>query len=175
MSALQSHIFNNGSSLKGDIPDQTQTNIQNTRFGSYSVANYFSNYTSDAQVQFASQHPGFVASNLGVASSVIDVESNLINKSVKERSTEKIQLFQRPFLTVPYLGKGGGDTTLESQLQQGEMIRNVKSMYAVPENTYVQTYPLHQDLLSQVTNPATSVEEVAMNGWVRGGASSREY
>jgi|UniRef100_A0A6C0DXZ3 hypothetical protein len=175
MSALQTHIFNNGSSLKSDMPDQTQTNVQNTRFGSYTVANYFSSSTSDAQVKFASQYPGFVASNLGVSSSVIDVESQLINKSVKERSTEKIQLFQRPFLTVPYLGKGGGDTTLESQLQQGEMIRNVKSMYAVPENTYVTNYPLRPDLLSQVTNPATSVEELAMNGWIRGGASSREY
>lgn len=175
MSALQSYIFNHGSSLKSDIPDQTQTNIQNTRFGSYTVANYFSNYTTDSQVKFASQHPGFLASNLGVSSAVIDVETQLVNKSVKERSTEKVQLFQRPFLTVPYLGKGGGDTTLESQLQQGEMIRNVKSMYAVPENMYVTNYPLQQDLLSQVTNPATSVEEVAMNGWIRGGASSREY
>jgi hypothetical protein len=163
-------------SLKSDLPDQTQSAVQNTRFGSYSVSNYFSSYASDSQVNFASEHPGFLASNLGVSSSVIDIESKLLNKSESERAAEKLQLFQRPFATVPYLGRGGGDPTLEAQLQQGQMIRDLKSVATVSEKPYIdyQTYPLRDDLRSHVTNPANSVEEVAMNGWVRGGSSARQ-
>jgi hypothetical protein len=174
--SLQPHIFNNVSGFKADILDKTQTNIQNTRFGTYSVSNYFSNQSSDAQVRFASQHPGFVASNLGISSSVIDVESKLLNPTVEERSLESLQLFPRPFLTVPYLGKGGGDPTLESQLQQGAMIRNLKSISTVSENTYIDysQYPIHSKLLAKMNDPANSVEEAALSGWVRGGASSRE-
>jgi hypothetical protein len=113
---------------------------------------------------------------LGISSAVIDVESKLLNKSESERAAEKLQLFQRPFATVPYLGRGGGDPTLESQLQQGQMIRDLKSVATVSEQPYIdyQTYPLRDDLRSQMTNPANSVEEVAMNGWVRGGSSARQ-
>lgn len=176
MSTLHSYTFNNMGSLKSDLPDQTQSAVQNTRFGSYSVSNYFSSYSSDAQIKFASEHPGFVASNLGVSSAVIDVESRLFNKSESERAAEKLQLFERPFLTVPYLGRGGGDPTLEAQLQQGQMIRDLKSVATVSEKPYIdyQTYPLRDDLRSQMTNPANSVEEVAMNGWIRGGSSARQ-
>ena len=176
MSTLHSYTFNNMSSLKADVPDQTQSAVQNTRFGSYSVSNYFSSYSSDSQLKFASEHPGFLASNLGVSSTVIDIESKLLNKSESERASEKLQLFQRPFATVPYLGRGGGDPTLEAQLQQGQMIRDLKSVGTVSEKPYIDynTYPLRDDLRSQVTNPANSVEEVAMNGWVRGGSSARQ-
>ena len=176
MSTLHSYSFNNMGTLKADVTDQTQQNIQNTRFSNYTVSNFFSSNTSDMQLNFATQYPGFVASNKGVSSSVIDVESNLFNKSESERSFEKLQLFERAFRTVPYLGRGGGDPTLESQLQQGQTIRDLKSVSTVSEKPYIdyQTYPMNDILRSQITNPANSVEEVAMNGWVRGGSSARE-
>jgi len=62
-------------SLRADITDQTQQNIQNTRFNSYTVSNFFSNSSSDSQVQFATQQPGIVVKSGGVAGAVIDIES----------------------------------------------------------------------------------------------------
>jgi len=176
MSSLNGYVFNNMGSLKADITDQTQENIQNTKFGSYTVSNYFSDSSSDSQVKFALQQPGLFFSNGGVSGSVIDVESTLFNKSENERSYEKLQLFERPFVTVPYLGRGGGDPTLEAQLQQGEIVRDLKSVATVSENSYIDygSYPIRDDLRSKITNPANSVEELAMNGWIRGGASARE-
>jgi len=176
MSSLHGYTFNTMASLKSDVPDLTQQNVQNTRFGSYSVSNYFSGYGTNSQVNFASEIPGFVAKSGGVAGSVIDIESQLFNKVGLERPTEKLQLFERPFKTVPYLGRGGGDPVLEAQLQQGQMIRDLRSVATVTEQPYIdyQSYPMRDDLRSQITNPANSVEEVAMNGWTRGGASARE-
>lgn len=177
MTSLHGYTFNNMSSLKADSPDQTQQNVQNTRFGNYSVSNYFSGYSSTSPVKFASEVPGFLVKNGNNAgASVIDIESQIFNKIESERGTEKVQLFARPFATVPYLGRGGGDPTLESQLQQGQMIRDMKSVATISEKPYIdyQTYPIREDLRSHITNPAYSVEELAMNGWTRGGASARE-
>lgn len=177
MSSLHTYVFNNMGSLKADMTDQTQENMQNTRFGNYSVSNYFSNNSTDSQVNFAMQQPGlFFGRGGGISSSVIDIESNLFNKIESERGTEKLQLFARPFATVPYLGRGGGNPVLESQLQQGETIRDLKSVSTISETTYIDynQYPMSDDLRKQISNPANSVEELAMNGWIRGGASSRD-
>ena len=56
------------------------------------------------------------------------------------------------------------------------MIRDMKSVATISEKPYIdyQTYPIREDLRSHITNPAYSVEELAMNGWTRGGASARE-
>ena len=64
----------------------------------------------------------------GISANVVDYESALLNKVGAERPLEKLQLHQRPFITVPYLGRGNGDPTLESQLQQGENISEKKSV-----------------------------------------------
>lgn len=176
MSTLHTYTFNNMGSLKSDITDQTQENLQNTRFGNYSVANYFSDNTSDSQVKFAMQQPGLFFGRSGTAASVIDIESNLFNKIESERGNEKLQLFARPFATVPYLGRGGGNPVLEAQLQQGETIRDLKSVATVSEKPYIDysSYPMNADLQKKITDPANSVEELAMNGWIRGGAITRD-
>ena len=176
MSSLHGYTFNNLGGLRADMTDQTQQNIQNTRFGNYTVSNFYSNNTSDSQLQFAIQQPGFLVHNGGISSSVIDIESNLFTKMENERAYEKLQLFQRPFLTVPYLGRGAGDPTLEAQLQQGEMVRDLKSVATISEKNYMDTsqYPMREDLRATITNPANLVQELAMDGWVRGGVSARE-
>ena len=174
MSTLHSYAFNNMASLGSDMTDQTQNNMQNTKFGSYSVSNYFSQST-DSQIQFACQQPGVNIHNMGISSSVIDNESALLNKSEQERPLEKLQLFQRPFSTVPYLGRGGGDPTIETQLWVGEATHGLKSVNTISELPYIdyKTYPMQASLQSQIANPSNYVEEMALNGWIRGGSDSR--
>lgn len=177
MSTLNSYLFNNISGLRSDMTDQSQQNIQNTRFGAYTVSNYFSGNPSDAQVKFASSQPGlYVSDGLGVAPSVIDVESRLFSPIIDRSVDGKVQLFQRPFATVPYLGRGSGDPTLESKLQQGEIVSDKKSVATISELSYIDysNYPMMDSLKEKIGNPANSVQELAMDGWVRGGISARE-
>lgn len=176
MSSLHSYVFNNISGLKSDMTDRTQQNLQNTKFGSYTVSNYFSDSTSNAQLQFATSNPGLMFGNSGISSGVIDYESVLLQKSENARSLEKLSLSQRPFATVPYLGRGMGDPTLEAQLQQGEMIADKKSVSTIMDKSFIDysQYPLRDDLKSYIGNPSNSIEEIALNGWTRGGASARE-
>ena len=89
---------------------------------------------------------------------------------------EKLQLFSRPFVTVPYLGKGSCDPALESRLQQGEPVTEKKSVSTIMEKSFgaYSLYPTDSKMENQVKDASHTVEEAAMEGWVRGGMSTRE-
>jgi len=160
-----------------DITDETSQNLYNTRFGNYTVANYFSDINNGSQINFATQQPTLmINARNGVSSDLIDNYSYIMNKTESERPLEKLSLNQRPFVTVPYLGKGYGDPTLESQLQQGQMVADKKSVATISEKSYMDysSYPMMDDLKNRIGNPSYSIEEYAMDGWVRGGSCARE-
>ncbi len=63
---------------------------------------------------------------------------------------------ERPFATVPYLGRGNGNPELESQLQQGDQVINRKSVNHLAEKSYInhRYTPMIPELASSITNPA---------------------
>lgn len=181
MSSISSYSFNNMSRIGYDTNDTSQQNMENTRFSGYVLSNFYNDSSlMDTQVKFASEQPTILTSGLaggyGIGAGVVDNESSLLLKTEMERSVERLELVQRPFLTVPYLGRGSCDPVIESKLQQGEMVRDHKSLTTISETTYIDyaSYPIMSSLKDQLTNPAYSVEEAAMDGWVRGGIASRE-
>jgi hypothetical protein len=164
--------------ISNDPTDITQRNISNNHFLDYSLSNYYQNH-SDSYVKFATNQPsvpfsGIVNGN-GLNPSVVDYESLLLLKPEQEREFEKVQLFQRPFATVPYLGKGSCDPTVESRLQQGEMVSGMKSVSTIMEQSFTNysLYPVDNNMEKRTTDPSYTVEESALNGWVRGGSITR--
>jgi hypothetical protein len=111
----------------------------------------------------------------GLIGSLVDIDSKLMFSSEKERSLEKMSLVERPFLTVPYLGRGSCDPALESQLQQGELVSDKKSVSTIMEKSFgnYSLYPLDTKMQEYVNNPSNTVQELAMDGWVRGGVLTR--
>jgi hypothetical protein len=85
-------------------------------------------------------------------------------------------LFHRPFATVPFLGRGSVNPIIESQIQQGELNINKRSVNNLSEKSYIKYHqtPLLPAVRERLTNPANSVESAASEGWVRGGVPSRE-
>ena len=151
----------------------------NTRFSNYMLSNYSSDVMSDSHVLFATQQPSVMFSGVahggGLSGSVIDNDSLLLLKKKEDRPLERLQLMQRPFATVPYMGRGYGNPNVESQLQQGEMVSDRKSVSTVMEKPFGGDYSLFvsdTDMTTRVQN--YNVEETAMDGWVRGGVASRE-
>lgn len=151
--------------------DDSQRNISNTRYADYTVNRLFG---EDSHVQFATSAPtiNFRGTVGGLPGSAVDFDSLLMIKADQQRAFEKLQLIQRPFATVPYLGRGAIDPALESQLRNGESASERKSVSTVSEKTYVE-YPIMDSVKDRVTNPTFSVEEAALDGWVRGGQASR--
>lgn len=179
MSSISNYMFNNLGRLDADPIDNSQRNLQNTRFTGYMLSSYFSDSLSSASIDFATAQPAMNLSGLvgaGVAAGFVDVDSRLLINTEQERSLEKLQLMQRPFLTVPYLGRGSCDPSLESQLQQGENVADKKSVATVMTKSFMgyTLYPTDDKMNEHVNNPAYTVEEAALDGWVRGGVSSRD-
>jgi hypothetical protein len=172
-------MFNNMGHLGHDSVDETQRNVSNTRFATWTLSNYFSQNMSNEHVRFATENPTVMftgtAHGVGLNGPLVDVDSKLILNAEHERPSEKLSLVERPFLTVPYLGRGSCDPTLESQLQQGELVSDKKSVSTIMEKSFSNyaLYPLDTNMQQRVDNAANSVEELAMNGWVRGGMLTR--
>jgi hypothetical protein len=164
------YYFNHLGRIGDDYTDRSQQNVQNYQYANLVLADYFSDKKLENQVQFVSSYPGISLSNSmgnGLSGSVVDQESNLLWKTGQERPIEKLQLFQRPFVTVPYLGKGSCNPIIESQLQQGETVRGKKSVSTVMEQSFYlpQNHP--------VAYETVQVEEIALGGWSRGGMDTR--
>lgn len=164
-------MFNSFGRIGNDIGDNTQQNIQNGRYSNLVLTNYFSDKVSSSHVDFVSQYPGlsyngYIGSGIGGA--LVEEETDLFWKREQERPLEKLQLFARPFATIPYLGRGSCDPNLESQLLQGEYVRSKKSVYTTDvEKSFYEpdNYP------GQTCS--NSVEEIALGGWSRGGVDTR--
>jgi hypothetical protein len=171
--------FNQSSRLGSDVFYHTQDAIENRAYMSHTVNDLYTGQQISRDVQFATQQPGLmingVTRGMGLGPSSIEQESNLLWKSEGQRPLEKLQLFPRPFLTVPYLGKGSCDPNIESQLMQGESVRGKKSISTVMEQNFLplDQYPLEEGKRNDVSS-AKNIQELAFDGWVRGGKTSRD-
>jgi len=180
MSSVSSYLFNNADRIGADVTDQSQRNVHNTKFSTYTLSNYFSDKTANNHVNFATKQPAVMFSGIthgsGIHNDAVDTESILKLKTEQDHAVEKLQLFQRPFATVPYLGRGSCDPALESQLLHGEMVADKKSESTIMDKSFAKyaLYPTDQKMEERVNNAANTIEEAALDGWVRGGASTRE-
>lgn len=180
MASINNYFFDNLGRIGADATDNAQRTVSNTKFANYMLSNYQGDILSDSHVNFATQQPTIMFSGVthgkGLSGTAVEIDSELLIKSEKERPLEKLQLMQRPFLTVPYLGRGACNPTLESQLQQGEIVSDKKSVNTISEKTFSQytIYPSDDKMAQHASNPAHTIEEYALDGWIRGGMSSRE-
>ena len=178
---MSDYTFYNMARIGADEIDNTQRNIYNTRMTGYTLSNYFSDSTSNDHVRFATEYPNMMYSAVNggtsVNSSLIDIDSMLLVKKSNDSSLEKLSLEQRPFLTVPYLGRGSCDPLLETQMLQGETTQGLKSTSTIMDKSFMNyaLYPMDQHMERHVADAKYTVEEAAMDGWVRGGVASREW
>ena len=178
MSTDSNYTFYNINRVEDDKTTQTQKELQNDRYSSYTTTNYFSENSGDAQIKFATEQPAVVPTSVtgsSVGGNKVDGESSLIIDKEKARHLGRLNLMQRQFATVPYLGRGSVDPTLELQLKEGEPMGEKKSVSTIMTQSFMghTLYPTNQDMVERVSDPRLNVEESAMKGWVRGGADTR--
>ena len=180
MAHVSDFTFNNISRIGNDNCSQDINSIQNTQACNYLLQNYFTDDCSMSKAkQLAIMQPcvyykGSMGSDL--CGSNIDDSSKLMIGSMQTHPRSKIDLFQRPFATVPYLGRGSVDPLMEFQMQQGETITNKKTVTRLPEKSYFNfhTTPLIPEVKDNIQNPNNLIESSASSGWIRGGLASRE-
>ena len=180
MANVSSYTFDNMSRIGNDSCYLDQESIQNINACNYLLQNYFaSDCSMKRPIDLATSQPGIFYNggyNTGAGGCNIDDNSNLMLGSIQTNPKCRIDLFQRPFATVPFLGRGSVCPILEAQMQQGETNTNKRTITQLSEKSYLSysETPLLPDIKERMTNPAYSVEGVASEGWVRGGVPSRE-
>ncbi len=180
MAYISNYTFQNMSRLGSDSCCLDQNTIQNSEACSYMLQNYsISDCSMSKAKQLAVTQPG-VNYKGGFGSdfcgSNIDDSSRLLIGSTQTNPKCRISLFQRPFATVPFLGRGSVDPVVEAQILQGEMGTNKRSITKMGEKSHLsyRTTPMIPEVKQNIQNPANLVEGVAAEGWVRGGVPSRE-
>jgi hypothetical protein len=180
MAHVSDFTFNTMGRIGSDSCSQDINSIENAQACSYLLQNYF---TSDCNMskakQLATTQPGIIYSgSMGsdMCGSNIDDSSKLLIGSIQTAPKARIDLFQRPFATVPFLGRGAVDPILESQIQQGEAITNKRSVTQLTEKSHLKyrTTPMIPEIKDNIQNPNNLIESSASQGWIRGGVPSRE-
>ena len=180
MANVSSYTFDNMSRLGNDSCCIDQNTIQNVASCNYMTQNYFAADCSMKNAKaLATTQPGIMYNggyNSGAGGCNIDNSSELLIGTIQTHPRCHIDLFQRPFATVPYLGRGAVNPVMESQIQQGEQIVNKRSVNNLSEKSYIKYHqtPLLPAVQERINNPANQIENVASDGWIRGGVPSRE-
>jgi hypothetical protein len=181
MYSLTGAPFDQITRIGDDSCGLSQRNIQNVKAGNYMLSNYRSDECGMKKpLDLATSQPNVFLNggyHIGPGGCNIDDSSKLLIGNFPPKAKCRISLLQRPFATVPFLGRGESNPILESQIQQGDMITNKKSISTVTEQNFApyKQYPLLPEISATINNAANLVEEVADNGWIRGGLPSREY
>jgi hypothetical protein len=175
MSSFQIQQFTR---VHDDPCDQAVQNKEAVGPGSYQVTNLVP-ASSDAY-GIAYQQPAVPAApGYGWSSSAIQVDSVLRNHSVQTNSPHfplRSRVQARPFVSVPYMGRGKGEADVETQLQHSAFVRQGKDCSTISDTFYENQFtPLVPFLQKNVQNPEHLIPEVASNGWVRSGVPSRQW
>lgn len=178
MASVYDYTLNQGTRIGNDMCDQSQQTIQNSLSSNYILNNYRNACPMNNAIEFATSNLdiNFKGSQqVGIGGCNIDENSQLLMTNLSKPRC-KLSLVQRQFATVPYLGRGKSDPLLESQIQQGELANNRKSITQSTELSFIKYHntPMIPSLKSTINNPANLVEGMADSGWIRGGVPSRE-
>ena len=177
---MTSYAFENTTRICNDSKYIDQVYLQNMAYSNYLMNNYFgSDCLMTTPVQLATQQPGINykgGHQTGSGGCNIDSNSKLMTDTILAHPRGKLDLMQRPFVTVPYLGRGYVDSVVESKIMQGDYNFNRKTSNNTTELSYIpySSTPLLSDIKERITNPVYSVEGVASGDWIRGGVPSRE-
>jgi hypothetical protein len=180
MAYVSDFTFNNMSRIGNDNCCIDQNSIQNVSSCNYLLQNYFANDCNmNNAKKLAVTQPCINYSGgfgLGAGGCNVDDSSKLLIGTVQTHPRCRIDLFQRPFATVPFLGRGSVDPILEAQIQQGETITSKRTVTHLTEKSHLKyrTTPLIPDVKKNIQNPNLMIESVASEGWIRGGVPSRE-
>ncbi len=174
MAQFSDFKFNNMTGLSEDTCGISERDIQNNKYGSYYTKNFFSHLCGDRSlIDMATSQPNVFFKD-GVGDCNMGDETKLRGQG-DVRHPGRIMLRERPYLSVPYLGKGASKPDIESMLMLGTVSTLKKDAKILTEkslgNEQVDLVP---SLQKTIQNPSNLVEGEALDGWIRGGLPTRD-
>ena len=169
--------LNGQNQLINDKCYESEITKQSISPGKYITSNFHPcDCKNDKLIEFATNNPYMkFRDGYGISECNVDESSRLRNGKTRKNPKCKSQLFHRPYLTVPYMGRGSGDTKVESQLLPAEdtsQSRPCNVLSGVTIDNYFM--PLVKNLEDNIQNPKYLIQEDSDKRWVRGGIPTRQ-
>lgn len=182
MSTTSEYTFFGMANVGEDSSCLSQRNVQNTMACNYTTQNYFEKDSTMRQTrQLATSQPGIMynGSKQTCPGGTNIIESTKLRHADQDRANCKIDLFMRPYVTVPCLRRGYGNAILEAELQQGEQVSTKKKHNDLVDHNISLTETNYsgynaEGLMTHKQLAPVSVDENREGSWVRGGVSSRD-
>ena len=176
---MSGQSFNSMSRIGLDPCGETQNGIANKHAAAYMLNSLGPQCPMDGPINFALQQPDVHfkgAGPVGAGGCKVDNSSELLLTPVSKPKC-RITLNERPFATVPYLGRGSQNVGVESRLRNGATSTSRRSVHPLTEVDYssIRDTPMIPELRATIADPKHHVEGAADSGWIRGGLPSREY
>lgn len=179
MDVLNGTVFHNTAGLENDNCYLSQRSMQSVKKNEYMLTNYYGENgtcNNDSSIDFATRQPGInfksyvMPSRYGCSD---DAYQTLRIDTLNVTPRTKLMLNKRPYLTVPYLGKGVFNPDLHSKMRMGDPInRNTPDVTSLTKHN-MEDYPFIPIVRDTVSNPDNYIVE--SEGWVRGGIPSRDF
>lgn len=175
-------ILNQLTRVSNDPSCIDQQSIQNIAAGNYILSNPFLqyNYMSHVQKLATSQVGINYKGGFGLSSDPNDVDCGTRMRFgyMNTNPRSRVDLFTRPFVTVPYLGRGDADAVVEAQLQQGVLVKDPRTILRDSEKNMFKysSTPLIPLVASQlgIQDSSKMIEQFAEPSFIRGGISTRD-
>ena len=160
-------------SLKCDDDTKTVDTIQSLSPADHILKDYNNTYSNN-YMNVASNCPTVNFDNgFGLNPKYIDDELRIGKLGIHKGDTN--QLFTRPFLTIPYMGKGNHFVDNESDLMNQETTLQSKQCNSL-SGVFLknQFTPLVPNLKDNIQNTTNIIPEDSRNDWVRGGIDTTQ-
>lgn len=176
--------FNHQNRFQNDPCFVSTETIQSTQPGKYRLVNFYDSgcrpkKTMDIALtqpltQFKDGH-----GSVGQNGCLVDTWSSMRNGKeggVLTNTRGQQTLYERAYLTVPYMGRGIGDPCAELALQEGTGTFERKACNTLSDiHLPHQFTPLVDCLRQEIQNPQHILPEDNRQDWMRGGYPSRQW
>ena len=138
--------FDQLSRIGNDAVTNTQKGIMNQHYSNYNLMNPYTQ-SCNTTLEFATSQPNlFFRGTYGVGPNGCNVEqSTQLQQSKNTTNNIKVSLHQRPYLSVPFLGRGNVNVAAENELKFGDTFKEKKSVIQMSETDYLplESFPLY--------------------------------
>lgn len=144
--------------------------------GNYNLSNhYHCEKDIPKVVEIATNIPQvFFKNGHGIDNRNVDESTDLRWGKARSNPRCRDQLHERPYKSVPYMGRGGGNSYLETQILPGEPTREKRQCNTLSGVTIDNYFtPMIDHLKENIQSPSRIIPEEVHKGWIRGGAPSR--
>ena len=164
--------INKLTSLQYDENYRRHDTIQAMSTGVNVLTDFSTIHNNSAELSLNQPNVNF-SDGKGIRKDIIDEEKRIGKNNIFRGDAN--QLFPRPYLTIPYTGKGNYDVDSHSEIRSYHIAADARACNSLSGVTIEHQYtPLVPNLSDNIQNPKNIIQEDTVSDWYRGGIDTTQ-